>query len=216
MAEAIQKIMDESKKISEPLYRLSKFLKRQDRKTPRMVYTEFDPVMIAFSRAWRDVYKTFDEDDELSKDVFLKLHHLEYHVRNFMLRNGFYGRGSEEGKEQAHNEFAADQKIVSRMSCPVQKTETFMRRQNSAISPDLAPMLQSMKGKKRGSYDTTTNRRQRRRIETAINSSVRDAPGGFVEIDNQKMNTSYLIKSTWKDVYMMVAYAKVPDAWKIQ
>ena len=217
MAEAIQNIMDESKKVSRPLFWLSKFLKRQDKKTAKIVYTEFDPVMIAFSRAWREVYKTFAEEED-SRGVFNKLHHLEYHVRGFMLRNGFYGRGSEEGKEQAHNEFASDQQIVSRMNCPVKKTETFMRRQNSAVSPELVPMLQSMKGKKRGRYNTTGNRRQRRRIETVSNNSVRDLADGWVEVDldHQKMNTSYLIKSSWKDVYMMCMYGKVPDAWKVQ
>lgn len=127
-------------------------------------------------------------------------------MRNFMLRNGFYGRGSEEGKEQAHNEFALDQQIVSRMRCPVKKTETFVRRQNSAVSPDLVPMLQSMKGKKRGPYNITSNRRQRRRIETVSNNSVRDLADGWVEVDHHKMNTSYLIKSSWKDVYMMCMY----------
>lgn len=123
-----------------------------------------------------------------------------------MLRNGFYGRGSEEGKEQAHNEFALDQQIVSRMRCPVKKTEAFVRRQNSAVSPDLVPMLQSMKGKKRGPYNITSNRRQRRRIETVSNNSVRDLADGWVEVDHHKMNTSYLIKSSWKDVYMMCMY----------
>ena len=156
-----------------------------------------------------------EEHDDDSADVFLKLHHLETHVRDFMLENGFYGRGSEEGKEQAHNEFASDQNIVSRMSCVVQRTETFVRRQNSAVSPDLAPMLQTMKGKKRGPY-STANRRQRRRIETvATDNFVREAGyGGFVEVDNRKINSSFLIKSAWKDVYLMCAYGRVPAAWK--
>ena len=173
MAEDIKVIMDESKEISKPLYWLSKFLKRQDKKTEDVIHEEFDPVMIAVSKAWRKIYKTFQDDDD-SKGVFLKLHHLEYHVRNFMLRTGFYGRGSEEGKEQAHNEFAADQNIVSRMSCPVKRSKTFVRRQNSSVSPELASTLQNMKGKKRGKY-ATSDRRQRQRIETVTNNFVRDA-----------------------------------------
>jgi hypothetical protein len=51
--------------------------------------------------------------------------------------------------------------IVLRMSCPFKKIETFVMRQNSAVSPDLVPTLQSMKGEKRGAHNTA-NRRQRR------------------------------------------------------
>lgn len=212
MAKDIKVIMDESKEISRPLFWLSKFLKRQDKKTEDVVHQEFDPVMIAVSKAWRKTHKTFEDNDD-SKGVFLKLHHLEYHVRNFMLRTGFYGRGSEEGKEQAHNEFSADQNIVSRMSCPVKRTETFVRRQNSSVSPELATTLQNMKGKKRGKYDTS-NRRQRQRVETVTNNISRDVGFGYLEVDNRKMDTSFLIKSLWKDVYMMCAYGIIPEAWK--
>jgi len=70
-----------------------------------------------------------------------------------------------------------------------------------------------MKGKKRGAYNTS-NRRQRRRLETATNNFVREVGGGFLEVNNRKVNASFLIKSAWKDVYMMCAYGKVPEAWK--
>ena len=77
--------------------------------------------IISLAKAWREVYKTFLDDDN-SKGALLKLHHLEqHHVRPFMTRHGFYGRGNEEGFEQAHNEFDADMKIVSRTPCPVNR-----------------------------------------------------------------------------------------------
>ena len=71
-------------------------------------------------------------------------------MRPFMIKHGFYGRGSEEGFEQAHNEFDSDAKIVSRMPCPVNRVNAFVRRQNSSSDPELMPILQGMEGKKRG------------------------------------------------------------------
>ena len=90
--------------------------------------------------------------------------HLEYHVRPFMIKHGFYGLGSEEGMEQAHNEFEADMNIVSRMKCASRRVDAFLRRQNSSVSPELAPILQKLDPKKRGSYQPT-DKRKRRRIE---------------------------------------------------
>ena len=87
---------------------------------------EFSLEVISLAKSWREVCKTFSDDDD-SKGVFVKLHHLEHHVRPFMIKHGFYGRGSEEGFEQAHNEFDSDAKIVSRMPCPVNRVNAFVR-----------------------------------------------------------------------------------------
>ena len=38
-----------------------------------------------------------------------------------------------------------------------------------------------------------------------LNKRYMYCSGGFVEVDNRKMNTSFLIKSAWKDVYLMCA-----------
>ena len=158
------------------------------------------------------MYKTFSDDND-SKGVFLKLHHLEYHVRPFMIKHGFYGRGSEEGFEQAHNEFDSDAKIVSRMPCPVNRVNAFVRRQNSSSDPKLIPILQGMEGKKRGAYQPS-DKRKRKRIGTVQQTALEDAGGAYLEAKDTKADRTYLIKECWKDVYLMCAYGVPPDSWK--
>ena len=130
-----------------------------------------------------------------------------------MIKYGFLGRGSEEGFEQAHNEFDADMKIVARISCAFKRVGAFLRRQNSSADPSLIPMLQNEGGKKRGRYQAT-DKRKRRRLEAVANSATTDLGGGFLEVKNSKRDSTCLIKSEWEDVYLMCAYGIVPDKWK--
>jgi hypothetical protein len=46
------------------------------------------------SKAWREVFE--------EANVFLKLHHIEFHVWVFVSLNQMYGRLSEEGFEASH------------------------------------------------------------------------------------------------------------------
>ena len=212
IAQQIIGIMEESKKVAAPMLPISKILKSQEKLDDAKI-EEISLEIIKLAKAWREVYKTFLDDDD-SKGVFLKLHHLEHHVRPFMIKHGFYGLGSEEGFEQAHNEFDSDMKIVSRMPCPVNRVNAFVRRQNSACDPDIIPILMGMEGKKRGAYQPSA-KRKRRRINTVQNSSVQEAEeDGYLLAKDTKANRTYLIKEGWKDVYLMCACGVPPDSWK--
>ena len=115
--------------------------------------------------------------------------------------------------EQAHNGYAADQKITCRLKCKRRRVEAFVRRQNSAVSAEIVPLLQGGKGKKRGAYQPS-EKLKRLRIEKVINSTIRNAEAeGYLAIEDTKTNSSFLIKSSWKQVYMMCAYGEVPEEW---
>jgi uncharacterized protein YcgL (UPF0745 family) len=83
--DAIKKVIDDSKKISRPLYRLCVLLKSQ-RKLEGQDVDEIRESIFEVSMYWRKLYP--------DKGIFLKLHHLEAHVLLFIIRYGFYGRGS--------------------------------------------------------------------------------------------------------------------------
>lgn len=142
--------------------------------------------------------------------------HLEYHVRPFMTKYGFYGRGSEEGKEQAHNEYSADMGIVGRLKCKATRVSSFLRRQNTSASPEIATILQSLDPKKRGNgrYNPS-NKRQCRRIEKVYANPTRDAGNEYLEVEDTKVDGTFLIKKSWKKVYMMCAYGEVPEEWTL-
>ena len=211
MAQQITEIMTKSKEVSSPLLPVSKTMKSQ-KKLEQDTIDEFSDELIKLSKAWRTIYNTFDDNNNNSKDVFIKLHHLEAHIRPFMIKHGFYGRGSEEGMEQAHNEYEADKKITSRLKCTLQRVEAFLRRQNSAVATEIVPLMQGGKGKKRGSYQPS-DKRKRRRIEKVVNSSIRNATDGYLESRRYQNQLQLPNQDFLEAGILMCAYGEVPEEW---
>jgi len=115
----IQKFMESTKYIAEPLLYISKVLKYQE-KVKDVVLKKLEIALVKHSVAWRIVFP--------NKKVFVKLHRLEAHVRDFILRYRFFGLVSEEGFEAFHPHIARVMDNVRSMVSITGHIKTIFRR----------------------------------------------------------------------------------------
>jgi uncharacterized protein YcgL (UPF0745 family) len=198
--DAIKKVIDDSKKISRPLYRLCVLLKSQ-RKLEGQDVDEIRESIFEISMYWRKLYP--------DKGIFLKLHHLEAHVLLFIIRYGFYGRGSEEGFEGKHPEINKIVTNIRSVACDKVKIGCMVKAYLLHLYPEFARELaeidEAMTSKKRGKYKVSN--RPKNILKIAI-ADPTDVGHGCLKLYNDKM-----IKNEWLDVYLYLLYHIVPSSW---
>lgn len=97
--------------------------------------------IVSLSKAWREVFDT--------ANVFLKLHHIEFHVWIFITVNQMYGRLSEEGFEGCHPLINDVQKILSGMVSTQQRVKTFGRRMNAKSDDRIQAVIDDVKTRRK-------------------------------------------------------------------
>lgn len=198
---ALEELFQCVKRVADPLLVMSKILKSQE-KIEGETLTNLRDAIVSLSKAWREVFE--------KANVFLKLHHIEFHVWVFVLVNQMYGRLSEEGFESCHPLINDVQQILAGMVSTQQRVKTFGRRMNvksddnvQGINDDVRNKL---KGKPRGTYKKTA--RSGDDLEYLTCGSIVKRENGYLVLSSGGM-----IPESWEDVFLLVAVNKAPEEW---
>jgi hypothetical protein len=196
--DAVKKVIDNSKKITVPfLYTLCVLLKTQRKLEGQDVETIKDSIF-EISMYWRKLYP--------DKAIFLKLHHLEAHVLDFIKRYGFYGRGSEEGSEAMHPEINRIFNTLRSVSNDEVKTGCMVKSYLLCLQPEfageVAEVEKAMTAKARGPYNVSN--RPRSTLKIAIVDPI-EVGNGCLQLQSGK-----IIKEEWLGVFLYFLYGIVP------
>lgn len=199
----IRKLMERTKFIAAPLFHISKVLKSQ-KKVDSDTLKSLEIALVRHSVAWRLVFK--------NKGVFFKLHHLEAHVRDFIVLHGFFGVISEEAFEAFHPLVARVMNNLKPMVSMKQRVRTTFHHLSVGLNQKVQAVLTEVraktKGKKRGTYKTKAAPRASQDMDLVSSVLEEDSTGEFLVLADNSM-----ICKEWLEVYNMVANNKVPAAW---
>jgi len=167
--------------------------------------TEIEVCIVALSKAWHDVF-----DDA---QVFVKLHHIEFHVWVFVTLNQMYGRLSEEGFEASHPVINDVQSMLSGIAGTQQKMECFNKRMNMKTDKSVQDVVHDVKakssGKSHGGARTyNMNPRPSDDLQFTGCSSIISCVNGYLQL-----SSGSVIPEHWKEVYLLCALNKVPSEW---
>lgn len=201
---SIKSLMERSKEIAQHLLVVSKILKSQSKQSSLQIIKLRDAIY-RLSKAWRNHFP--------NTTIFLKFHHVEAHVLDFVKRYEMYGRVSEEGFESAHPYVNQIRDMLKSVASTTQRINTICQRLHSGMNDEVTSAKTEVKvattGKKRSRYDTSNSTSRAHEHVGIVSDFFNLVEGGaFLQLAGE-----VLIPAEWKDVYFMAVFGKVPDWW---
>jgi hypothetical protein len=206
--ELVRATMDKSEKLANSLLKLCKFLKSQEK-------CEADRIE-AIKEAIAEIYYAWSIHYP-RQECFPKLHHLVWHVVEFIREYEMYEIISEEGFEAIHPQINKIIKELKPMMNTKQRLQTTNDRLMSSLDSSVESITQEFKTRK---ASTVKNRPK----EYNKQGRSRNAESGCIvytglqdDPDDENClllpQSKDLIKVSWREVFEFACYSKAPASW---
>jgi len=194
--ERVRDVMRKFRRLAEPAHRIAILLKSQKKWTTEQIEKVKDAIC-DYSLAWRE--------DFPERNICAKLHTLKCMVVPHVVEHEFYGLGSEEGFEAAHNKLAWLKNLLRSMPYTIDRGAKMGQRYQVNLIEEVAAAwvkLQPPK-KQRGSYNKNPASGDNKAIAIEDDSTQTGVPDGYF-----KLASGNYIRMEWKEIYLMIAFGK--------
>jgi len=200
--ERVVELMGKATDIVEPLLKLCRQLKGQDRIPPA--------AQVEIKRNLNDLFRNWKQHGFSHAPVFNKLHHLVHHVIGFIKEFEMYGRASEEGFEAAHPMIESTKDKTKSMTSNEQRIGVECRRIQALMNPRISEILKTLHPeiKRRGPYNKQAKRNLYHDATPVEYTAHREAPDGYFIT-----RSGQLLRLEWKEVHEMCQHKHAPAAW---